>query len=89
MEINSNLSTTGVNAGIPASRPAPAQQMPSDRLSLTNASALEDSLQNLPASRPDVVQRATSLIADSSYPSSSVLGSVAQHLTVNLSSENW
>ncbi|HEX4121928.1 MAG TPA: hypothetical protein VH619_15005 [Verrucomicrobiae bacterium] len=89
MEINSNLSTTGVNAGIPSSRSAPAQQMPSDRISLTNASALEDSLQSLPFSRPEVVQRAKSLIADSSYPSASTMGAVAQHMAVNLSSENW
>ncbi|HEY3913000.1 MAG TPA: hypothetical protein VGN61_00830 [Verrucomicrobiae bacterium] len=88
MEIKSNLSTTGVNAGLPASRPAPAQQMPSDRISLSNSSALEDSLQTLPSSRPEVVQRAKSLIADSNYPSASTLGVVAQHLAVNLSSDN-
>lgn len=87
MEINSNLSTTGVNAGVPASRQTPAQKMPSDRVSLTNSSALEDSLQNLPATRPEMVERAKSLIADPNYPSASTLGAVARHLAMNLSSE--
>jgi hypothetical protein len=88
MEINSNLSTTGVNASILPARSTPAQQMPSDRVSLTNLSGMEDLLQSVPSTRPDVVERAKSLIADPSYPSSAILGAVAQHLAVNLNSEN-
>lgn len=88
MEINSNLSTTGVNAGIQASRPTPAKQMPSDGVSLLSSSNLEQALQNVPASRPEVVEKARSLIADPSYPSASVLNSVAQHLATNMFSEN-
>jgi hypothetical protein len=88
MEINSNLSTNGVNASVSAARSTPAQKMPSDRVSLTNLSGMEDLLQNIPSTRPDVVERAKSLIADPNYPSSAIMGAVAQHLAVNLKSEN-
>jgi hypothetical protein len=88
MEINSNLSTTGVNGASTPSRPAPEPKMLSDRVSLTNSSALDQALGNSPASRPDMVERAKALIADPNYPSSDTLSSVALHLASALTSDN-
>jgi len=89
MEINSNLSTTGVNGTATPPRSAPAPTMLSDRVSLTNSSALEQALGSSPASRPDMVERAKALIADPNYPSSDTLSAVSWHLAAALtSSEN-
>ncbi len=88
MEINTNLSTTGVNGAAAAPRSAPAPTMLSDRVSLTNSSALEQALQNTPASRPDVVARAQSLIADPNYPSGEMLTTLSRQLAGALSSIN-
>jgi hypothetical protein len=62
--------------------------MPSDRVSLTNSSALEQALQNVPAIRPEVVARAQSLIADPNYPSGAALSALSLHLAGALSDEN-
>ena len=88
MEINSNLSTTGVNGTTTPSRGTPAQTMLSDRISLTNSSALEQALGNSPASRPEMVERAKALIADPNYPSSDTLSAVSRHLASALTSDN-
>jgi len=62
--------------------------MLSDRVSLTNSSALEQALGNSPASRPEMVERAKSLIADPNYPSPDTLSAVSWHLAAALTSEN-
>jgi hypothetical protein len=62
--------------------------MLSDRISLTNLSGLNQALQGLPDSRPDVVERAQSLIADPNYPSASLLTSLSQKLAASLSSND-
>jgi hypothetical protein len=88
MEINSNLSTTGVNGTATPPRSAPAPTMLSDRVSLTNSSALEQALGSSPSSRPEMVERAKSLIADSNYPSSDTLSAVSWQLASALLSDN-
>jgi hypothetical protein len=88
MVINTNLSTTGANGAVPTARATPAPKMLSDRVSLTNASALEQALDNTPASRPDVVERAKALIADPNYPSFDTLSAVSGLLASALTSEN-
>jgi hypothetical protein len=88
MEINTNLSTTGVNGAVPAQRSAPSPTMLSDRVSLSTSSALEQALQNLPASRPEMVARAQALIADPNYPSGDTLTALSRQLAAGLSSEN-
>jgi hypothetical protein len=88
MEINANLSTTGVNGTATPSRATPEPTMLSDRVSLTNSSALDQALGSSPASRPDMVERAKALIADPSYPSSDTLSAVAKHLASALTSDN-
>jgi hypothetical protein len=88
MEINSNLSTTGVNGAVTPSRSTPEPTMLSDRVTLTNSSALEQALGSSPASRPEMVERARSLIADPNYPSSDTLSAVSLHLASALTSDN-
>jgi hypothetical protein len=88
MEINTNLSTTGVNGAVTSPRSAPAPNMPSDRVSLTNSSALEQALDSVPASRPEMVERAKALIADPSYPSPDTLSAVSRQLASALLAEN-
>jgi len=88
MEINTNLSTIGVNGSATPHPTAPASKMLSDRVSLTNMSALEQALDNAPASRPDVVERAKALIADPAYPSPETLAAVSRRLAAGLLSES-
>jgi len=88
MEINTNLSTTGVNeAATPSQRSTPAPTMLTDRISLNSSSALEQALDSSPASRPDMVERARSLIADPNYPSSDTLSAVARQMASGLMSD--
>jgi hypothetical protein len=88
MEINTNLSTTGVNGAVAGQRSAPSPNMLSDRVSLTTSSALDQALQNTPASRPEMVARAQALIADPSYPSGDTLAAVSRQIAGGLLSEN-
>ena len=62
--------------------------MLSDNVSLTNSSALEQALAIAPASRPEMVERAKSLIADPNYPSSDTLSAVSRQLATGLTSED-
>jgi hypothetical protein len=88
MEINTNLSTTGVNGAVASKRSAPSPNMLSDRVSLASSSALEQALQNTPASRPEMVARAQSLIADPNYPSGDTLAAMSLQLARSLTSDN-
>jgi len=88
MEINTNLSTKGVNGAATPPRSTPAPNMPTDRVSLTSSSALEQALESSPASRPEMVERAKALIANPNYPSSDVLSAVSRHLATALTSDN-
>ena len=88
MEINTNLSSTGVNGAATPPRSTPASTMLSDRVTLTNSSALEQSLANSPTSRPEMVERAKALIADPNYPSSDTLSAVSRQLASVLMSDN-
>ena len=62
--------------------------MPTDRVSLTSSSALEQALDSAPASRPEMVERAKALIADPNYPSSAVLSAVSRQLAAGLTSDD-
>ena len=88
MEINTNLSTTGANGPVVTQRSAPSPTMLSDRVSLATSSALEQALQNTPASRPEMVARAQALLADPNYPSGETLTALSRLLAGGLSSEN-
>jgi len=56
---------------------APAK---SDRISTDNAAFLQSALANQPEIRPEEVARASALAADPSYPSTSILRSVASRI---------
>jgi hypothetical protein len=88
MEINTNLSTNGVNGTATAPRSTPAPDMPTDRVSLTSSSALEQAMDSAPASRPEMVDRAKALIADPNYPSSAVLSAVSRQLAAGLTADD-
>jgi hypothetical protein len=88
MEINTNLSTNGVNGIATPPRSAPATDMLSDRVSLTNSSALEQALAGSPASRPEMVERAKALLADPNYPSPETLSAVSRQLASAMLSDN-
>ena len=62
--------------------------MLTDRVSLNNSSALEQAFNNTPASRPDMVERARSLIADPNYPSSDTLSAISRQLASALNSDS-
>jgi hypothetical protein len=86
MEINSYASTNGVNGAATTLRSAPAPDMPTDRVSLTSSSALEQALDSTPVSRPEVVDQAKALIADPNYPSPAILSAVSRQLAIGLTS---
>ena len=101
MEINTNLSTTGVNGAVASKRSIchllfksihrtllMSMSQLSDRVSLASSSALEQALQNTPASRPEMVARAQSLIADPNYPSGDTLAAMSLQLARSLTSDN-
>ncbi len=52
----------------------------SDQISTDNASFLKSALASQPEIRPEEVERATALAADPSYPSTSILRSVASQI---------
>jgi len=80
MEINTNLSTNGVNGAAIPRRSTPATKMVSDQVSLTNTSALKQALNSTPDSRSEKVEQARALIADPNYPASDTLSAVARQL---------
>jgi hypothetical protein len=87
MEINTNLSTTGINAAQSAQRSTPASKMLSDQVSLSNSSALEQALQNVPDSRAEMVERAKALIADPTYPSTNMMQAMSWRIAASFYSE--
>jgi hypothetical protein len=87
MKINANLSRTGVNRAATPPCSTPTTKMLSNRVSLTNLSALEQALERSPASRPEMVEQARALIANPDYPSPDILSEVARHLAAALTSQ--
>ena len=58
-------------------------------MSIGRTQALEQSLQETPQIRPEMVARANALVADENYPSDDLLNQLAGHLANNLgNSEN-
>jgi hypothetical protein len=77
---SSFLSNAGSDEVIKTPRSAPTIKMLSDRFSSINLPALQTALDDLPASRPDVLDRARALIADPDYPSPDILSALCMHL---------
>ena len=80
-----------LNAGLTVNDPvsqSPVRRQPTqsadNTMSFEYTQTLEQSLKDTPAVRPDVVNRATALVADSNYPSDEVLDRVATTLAQNI-----
>jgi hypothetical protein len=86
MEVNTSYSTGGVGGTTPPNRSTPAAKPAAGPDSFASSSALEEALQNLPASRAEAVAQAKDLIADPNYPSADTLRQVSVLLARNLMS---
>ena len=79
------------NAGLTVSNPvsqSPVRRQPAEptanTMSFDNTQALEQTLKETPAVRPEAVTRAGALLADPAYPSDEVLNRVAVLLAQNI-----
>jgi hypothetical protein len=87
MEINTRLEVAGMGEAVPPRRSVPpAVTAPPDGASFTDSTNLEAALKNLPASRPEAVERAKQLITDPNYPAPGLIGKVANLLASNIGS---
>ena len=84
MEVNTSLSTGGVGGITPPNRSKPPAKPAAGPESFGSSSALEEALQNLPASRAEAVAQARALLADPNYPSPGTLRQVSNLLAQNL-----
>jgi hypothetical protein len=88
MEVNTNLSTLGLAGPISAKSAAgAAPPSPSNRADSTSLSTLDETLQSLPASRAQSVERARSLVADPQYPSAEIINRISQLLAAQLTDQ--
>ncbi len=86
MEIDSNFKVGRGNGAAPARRFVPTAKANSEEKLLANWPVLQQTLQNLPDSRPDAVARAKQLIADPNYPPPEMLESMAEQFARGLTS---
>jgi len=90
MEVELN---PGLNANTGPSQPVTRQnsiqpsdtniQPPDNTMSIGRTQALEQTLQETPQVRPEMVARASALVADENYPSDELLNKLAGHLASN------
>jgi hypothetical protein len=88
MEVNTNFSAGGVVGTTPPARSTPSAKPAAPPDYFAGSTALNEALDNQPASRPEAVARARNLIADPNYPSSDTLRQVSNLLAESLTSEN-
>jgi hypothetical protein len=87
MDTDSHFSAARANGASPARRSTRTTKVLSDGSLLTRWPALQQTLQHLPDSRPEAVERARNLIADPDYPSQHTRQALARHLAVQLAAE--
>jgi hypothetical protein len=87
MEMDSNFSAARGNGASSAKRSARVFKDFSDETSFAQRPTLQDTLQNLPDSRPEAVARARQLIADPDYPSLRAQHILARHLAEQLTAD--
>jgi hypothetical protein len=88
MEVNTNLSTIGLNGSVPANNSTPpAVRQNSDRPDTLTLSTLDQAIQNQPASRSDAVERARGLVSDPNYPPLEVMNQVGQLIANHLTNQ--
>ena len=87
MEVNTNLSTIGMSGPTAAKGPAAAgARNAPNRTDSATLNSLDETLQNLPATRSDAVERARGLVSDSSYPSQDVINQMSRFIAERLGS---
>ncbi len=87
MDIDNHFSVGRVNGASPPRRSAPSFEALSDEECFANWPAWQETLQNLPDSRPEAVERARNLIADPDYPPQYAQEILARQLAVQLTAE--
>jgi hypothetical protein len=87
MDNDSHFSAARANGASPARRSPRTTKVLSDGSLLTRWPALQQTLQNLPDSRPEAVARARQLIADPDFPSKHARRILARHLAIQLKAE--
>jgi len=87
MEKNSNFSAVRGNGTFRARRSAPSSKELWDGAAFADWPALQQTLQDLPDSRPEAVARARQLIADPDYPSPHTQQILAEQLAIQLTAE--
>lgn len=86
MEINSNLrGLTAVGGTSHITKPtARDAQVAQDEVAFENSRALATALQNTPASREDIVRRATELVGDANYPPPETIRMISHLLAIQM-----
>jgi hypothetical protein len=88
MEVNTNLSTIGVNGPTAAKGSAATPgQTRSNRTDTATLTTLDEAMQNLPGTRSDAVERARGLVSDPQYPSAEVVNRVSNLLAGKLNNQ--
>jgi len=73
--------------GSPKTPSRAAPQAPVESAPFAASQALNDSLAQLPAVRPEVVEKAKRLLLDSNYPPEEAIRKISNLLAINLSSQ--
>jgi hypothetical protein len=89
MDIDSNFSAARASGTSPLRRTTRSTKVLTDGSIFTQLPALQQTLENLPESRPEAVLRAKELIADSEYPPDQTQQTLALHLAIQLTDENY
>lgn len=85
MEVNLNINTgparqVGSRSPAPPARPA----APVETVSFRGSAAVNQALQQTPASRPEAVAKAETLVADVKYPPAETIEAIANLLAMKL-----
>jgi hypothetical protein len=87
MEIEFNPSLTVTNTPVGSSAARPVSTQPGENaMPFENTQAIEQTLKDTSNVRPDVVAKASALLADPSWPSDESLNQVANVLAQNIQS---
>lgn len=88
MEINFHLRNLDAAAASLASKAGSRNtKAAQDEVAFENSRALTTALQNTPAAREDVVQRATELVGDVNYPPPETIRMISHLLAIRMQSE--
>ena len=85
MEINFNLRSLDAASGTHISKPgAHDTRVDQDEVAFENSRALTTALHNTPASREDMVRRATELVGDVNYPPPETIRMISHLLAIQM-----